>query len=149
MAKEVLLMTDVPGLGQEGDVVRVAEGYLRNFLLPKKLVAPLTDATRRQVAKKRQAREQKLAAERSQLTELVQKIEQLAVSITVKTGEEGKIFGSVTVQDIIAAVEKQGLTLDRHQVQLDEPLRKLGTFDLPVKLHPEVQATLKVSIVGE
>ncbi|TAN36730.1 MAG: 50S ribosomal protein L9 [Verrucomicrobia bacterium] len=149
MAKEVLLMTDVPGLGQEGDVVRVADGYLRNFLMPKKLAAPLTDATKRQVEKKRQTRDQKLAAERSQMTELAQKIEQLSVTIAVKTGEEGKLFGSVTVQDILAAVEQQGLKLDRHQVQLDEPLRKLGKFDLPVKVHPEVQATLKVWIVEE
>ena len=149
MAKEVLLMTDVPGLGQEGDVVRVVEGYLRNFLMPKKLAAPLTEATRRQVAKKREAREQKLGAERAQMTELAQKIEQLSINIPVKTGEEGKLFGSVTAQDIVAVVEQHGGKLDRHQLQLDEPLRKLGQFDLAVKLHPEVQATLKVCLVAE
>jgi large subunit ribosomal protein L9 len=81
------------------------------------------------------------------LTEFAKQIEQLSINIPVKTGDEGKLFGSVTVQDIVAAVEQQGVKLDRHQIQLDEPLRKLGTFDLAVKLHPEVQATLKVCIV--
>jgi len=149
MAKEVLLMTDVPGLGQEGDVVRVTDGYLRNFLLPKKLATMITAGTRKQVEKKRQAREQKLAEERAKLTEFAKAIELLSVTIPVKTGEEGKLFGSVTLLDIIAAVEKQGVKLERHQVQLDEPLRKLGKFDLPVKLHSEVLATLKVWIVEE
>ena len=149
MAKEVLLMTDVPGLGQEGDVVRVAEGYLRNYLLPKKLATLITDGTRKQVEKKRQLREQKLTEERAKMAEQAKAIEQLSVTIAVKTGEEGKLFGSVTVLDVIAAVEKQGVKLDRHQIQLDEPLRKLGKYDLPVKLHPEVQTTLKVWIVEE
>ena len=149
MAKEVMLMADVAGLGQEGDVVRVAEGYLRNFLMPKNLAAPLTATTRRQVEKKRQVREARLAVERTQLTELAKAIEQLSVTISVKTGEEGKLFGSVTAQDIVTAVGAQGVKLDRHQLQIDEPLKKLGKFDLPVKLHPEVLATLKVWIVEE
>ena len=149
MSKEVLLMTDVPGLGQEGEVVRVAEGYLRNFLLPKKLAAVINDGSRKQVEKKRLAREAKLADERGKMAELAKVIEQLSVTIPGKTGEKDKLFGSVTVMDIAAAVEKQGVKLDRHQIQLDEPLKKLGKFDLPVKLHPEVQATLKVWIVEE
>jgi large subunit ribosomal protein L9 len=149
MAKEVLLLSDVPGLGIEGDVVRVAEGYLRNFLMPKKLAAPVTDGTRRQLEKKRQAREQRLAAERAQLAEVAKALEQLSVTIPVKTGEEGKLFGSVTVLDIVTAAEKQGHKLDRHQVQLEEPIKKTGKFDIPVKLHPEVTATLKVWIVEE
>jgi len=149
MSKEVLLMTDVPGLGQEGEVVRVAEGYLRNFLLPKKLAAVITDGSRKQVEKKRQAREAKLSEERGKMAELAKVLEQMSVTIPVKIGEKDKIFGSVTVLDIAAAVEKQGVKLDRHQIQLDEPLKKLGKFDLPVKLHPEVQATLKVWIVEE
>jgi large subunit ribosomal protein L9 len=149
MAKEVLLLSDVPGLGIEGDVVRVAEGYLRNFLMPKKLAAPVTEGTRRQIEKKRAVREQRLAAERAQLAEQAKTLEQLSVTIAVKTGEEGKLFGSVTVLDIVNAVEKLGHKLDRHQVQLDEPIKKTGKFDLPVKLHPEVTATLKVWIVEE
>jgi large subunit ribosomal protein L9 len=149
MAKEVLLMADVPGLGLEGAVVRVADGYLRNFLMPKKLAAPLTDANQRQVEKKRVAREQKLAAERSQWMELAQQIAQLSVNIPVKTGVEDKLFGSVTAQDIVAAVAQLGVKLDRHQLQLEEPLRKLGPCELVVKLHPDVHATLKVCLVAE
>jgi len=149
MAKEVLLLSDVPGLGIEGDVVRVADGHLRNYLLPHKLVAPVTAGTKRQIAKKLEVRAQRLAVERAQLDEQVKVIEQLSVTIPVKTGEGGKLFGSVTVLDIITAVEKLGHKLDRHQVQLDEPIKKTGKFDLPVKLHPDVTATLKVWIVEE
>ncbi len=149
MAKEVLLLSDVPGLGIEGDVVRVADGYLRNFLMPKKLAAPVTEGTRRQLEKKRAAREERLAAERATLADVAKALEQLSVTIPVKTGEEGKLFGSVTVLDIVAAVEKQGHKVDRHQVHLEEPIKKTGKFDIPVKLHPEVTATLKVWIVEE
>ena len=149
MAKEVLLLSDVPGLGIEGDVVRVADGHLRNYLMPKKLAAPVTAGTKRQIEKKREVREQRLAVERAALAEQAKVIEQLSVTIPVKTGEEGKLFGSVTVLDIVTAVEKLGHKLDRHQLQLDEPIKKTGKFDLAVKLHPEVTATLKVWIVEE
>ena len=149
MAKEVLLLSDVPGLGIEGDVVRVADGHLRNYLMPKKLAAPVTAGTKRQIDKKREVREQRLAVERAALAEQAKVIEQLSVTIPVKTGEEGKLFGSVTVLDIVTAVEKLGHKLDRHQLQLDEPIKKTGKFDLAVKLHPEVTATLKVWIVEE
>ena len=149
MAKEVLLLSDVPGLGIEGDIVRVADGHLRNYLMPKKLAAPVTAGTRRQTEKKRAVREQRLAVERAALTEQAKLIEQLSVTIPVKTCEGGKLFGSVTVLDILAAVEKLGHKLERHQLELEEPLKKTGKFDLPVKLHPEVIATLKVWIVEE
>ena len=102
-----------------------------------------------QIEKKREVREQRLAVERAALAEQAKVIEQLSVTIPVKTGEEGKLFGSVTVLDIVTAVEKLGHKLDRHQLQLDEPIKKTGKFDLAVKLHPEVTATLKVWIVEE
>jgi len=149
MSKEVILMADVAGLGAEGAVVRVAEGYLRNYLAPRQLAAPVTEATRRRLEKKRREREQQLVREREQAAALVQQIEQLSLTIPVKTGEGGQLFGSVTVQDLLAALQAQGVKLEKHQVQLAEPLRELGVFNVPVKLPPDLQATLKVWVVEE
>ena len=149
MSKEVILMVDVAGLGQEGAVVRVAEGYLRNYLAPHKLAAPVTEATRRQLEKKRKQREQLLVQEREQAAALVKTVEQLSLTIPVKTGEGGQLFGSVTVADLLVALKAQGLELAKHQVLLAEPLRELGVFNVPVKLHPDLQATLKVWVVEE
>ena len=149
MSKEVILMADVPGLGKEGDVVRAAEGYLRNYLLPKNLAAPVTEATRRQLEKKRRERDAQVVETKNQAAALAKSLEQVSCTIPVKTGEGGKLFGSVTVADILAVLKTQGIELSKHQVQLEEPLRELGVFNLPVKLHPEVQATLKVWVVEE
>ena len=149
MAIELILTETVVGLGAEGDVVRVAEGYARNYLLPHKLAAPVTEATRRRMETRRRAREQDQKQEMEKARALVATIEQASCTITVKTGEEGKLFGSVTASDIVAALKAQGLELDKHQIELPEPLRELGVFNLPVRVHPEVQATLKVWIVEE
>ena len=149
MAKEVILMADVAGLGKEGDVVRVADGHLRNYLIPNKLAAPVTDATRRQLEKKRQGREQQLVQEREQAAALAKTIEQVSCTIPMKTGEGGKLFGSVTVTDLLAALKAQGVELAKHQLLLAEPLRELGVFQVPVKLHPDLQTTLKVWVVEE
>lgn len=147
MSKEVMLINEVPGLGVEGDIVRVADGYARNFLVPRGIAAPVTTATRRQMEKLRKAREARLAEARVEAEALRDRIEALSVSLSVKVGEQGKLFGSVTVQDIVAAVKKQGVEIDRHQVLLEEALRETGVFNVPVKLHPEVQASIKVWVV--
>lgn len=149
MAIELILTEAVEGLGAEGEVVRVAEGYARNFLLPRKLAAPVTEATRRRLETRRKAREAQQRKELEQARGLVAAIEQASCTLTVKTGEGGKLFGSVTAADIAAAVKAQGLELDKRQIELPEPLRELGVFNVPVKVHPEVQATLKVWIVEE
>ncbi|MCX6997999.1 MAG: 50S ribosomal protein L9 [Kiritimatiellaeota bacterium] len=149
MAKEVILMADVAGLGKEGDVVRVAEGHLRNYLAPNKLAAPVTAATRRQLEKKRQGREQQLLQEREQAVALGKRIEEASCTIPVKAGADSKLFGSVTVTDLLAALKAQGLELAKHQLLLPEPLRELGVFQVPVKLHPDLQVSLKVWVVEE
>ncbi len=149
MSKEVILMSEVKGLGAEGDVVRVSEGYARNYLLPRNLAAPVTEATRRQLEKKRKQREEQQAKDRVVAQELAKTIEQVSCTITVKTGDEGKLFGSVTALDVIGSLKAQGITLDKHQIDLAEPIRELGVFNIPVKLHPEVQATVKLWVVEE
>jgi large subunit ribosomal protein L9 len=149
MAQEVILMAEVKGLGVEGDVVRVAEGYARNFLLPRKLAAPVTDATRRQLGKRQKERDEKLSHEREAAQALAKTIEQVSCTITVKTGEEGKLFGSVTAQDVVAALKAQGVEVEKRQVDLPEAIRELGVFHVAIKLHPEIQAAAKIWVVEE
>lgn len=149
MAKELLLMADVDGLGVEGEIVRVAEGYARNFLLPRKMAAPVSPATRRLVEKKKAERIAREAATRQEAEEEAARLGKLTVTLAVKTGEGGKLYGSISAADILAALEKQGVTLSKKQLSLESPIRELGTADIPVKLHDDVQATLKVEVVEE
>jgi len=149
MAIEVLLMADVPDVGQEGDVVRVAEGYARNFLFRKSIAAPVTEATRRKLAKLRAEREVALKLQLGAAQSLKDKLASMSVTLTVKTTEGDKLYGSVTGADVADALKKQGVEIDKHSVQLDEPIRTLGVFSVNVKLHADVTAPVKVWIVEE
>ncbi len=149
MAKEVILIADVAGLGVEGEVVRVAEGYARNFLLPQRKAALVTPGTRRLVEKKKAERLERQALERDAAEALAKQLGTVSVTLSVKTGEGGKLFGSVTAADILTALEKQGVKLDKKQLQLAAPLRELGVFEVPCKLHDEVATTCKVWVVEE
>ncbi len=142
-------MSDVSGLGSEGDVVKVKDGYARNYLLPRKLAAPVTEATRRQLEKRRKERDAQMAGQRATAVALKERIEQTSCTISVKTGAEGKLFGSVTAQDVVATLQVQGIDLDKHQLELAEPIRETGVFSVTAKLHPQVQATVKVWVVEE
>jgi large subunit ribosomal protein L9 len=149
MAVEVLLMQDVKDLGSEGQVVRVTEGYARNFLIPRKLAAPVTDATRRQLAKRQQAREaeRKVAVEKAQA--LAAEIAKTSYTIAMKVGEGEKLFGSVTAGDIVKALAAQGFEVDKHAVQIENPIKELGVYEVKVKVHPEVETPIKVWVVQE
>jgi large subunit ribosomal protein L9 len=149
MSQEVILMEDVPGLGNTGEIVRVADGYARNFLFPRKAAAAVTAATRKMVEKRRIDAEAKRAQAREDALALAAKIGTISLSITSKAGPEGKLFGSVGIADILEAAKAQGLTLEKHHVDLPEPLRELGVFNVAVRLLPDVQAELKVWIVEE
>ncbi len=149
MATEVFLMADVPDLGTEGDVVTVADGYARNYLLPQKLAAPVTEATRRQFAKIKQEREAARAAALADAKKRAARLEGVSCTIAVKTVEEGKLYGSVGVADIETALKEQGVELNRHELELDAPFKELGVFDVPVRLHANVRASVKVWIVEE
>lgn len=149
MATEVLLMADVKDLGAEGDVVTVADGYARNYLFPKSIGAPVTEATRRRLAKLRAEREAEEKAALESARQAARRLEGVSCTIPVKTGEDDKLYGSVTAANIVDALKPQGIELDRHSLMLEHPIKDLGVFDVPVKLHPEVEATVKVWVVEE
>ena len=149
MAIDVLLMTDVAGLGSEGDMVTVADGYARNYLFPGKLGAPVTNATRRRLARIREEREAAHKSELDVAREMAAKLASVSCTVTVKTGEDEKMYGSVTASDIAEALKDQKIEIDRHKLLLDKPIKELGIFDVKVELCPEVDATVKVWIVEE
>ena len=149
MSKEVLLMQKVEHLGEEGDVVVVADGYARNYLFPKSLAAPVTEATRRQLAKLQRERETETREALRAAQEKANQLQSVSVTIPVKTGEDEKMYGSVTTSDIAEALATQGLVLERHLIDLEHPIKELGVFDVKVKLHPDVDSAVKVWVVEE
>lgn len=146
---EVILREDVEKLGSRGELVKVASGYARNFLLPKRLAVAATDANKKIVEQERQAhlrREAKVAAEAGELGQILTGV---TLTITQKAGENDQLFGSVTTKDIADALEKQGYTIERRKIALEEPIKSLGEFKVPVRLHREVTAEITVNVVKE
>jgi large subunit ribosomal protein L9 len=146
---EVILKEDVNKLGARGDVVKVAEGYGRNFLLPRKLAIEATVGNKAVIAQMKAAAVRRSAKEKSQAEELAKQFEGLSVAFQRRSGEHDQLFGSVTSSDIAEGVAKKGINLDRRQIQLHDPLKTLGEFTVPVKLHKDVTAHLKVMIEKE
>ncbi len=149
MSKEVILMADVKDVGKEGEVVVVADGFARNYLLPQKLAAAVTAATRKQVEKKQRERAEVEAGAMVEAEKVAAKLAEISCTLAVKAGPEGKLFGSISAHDILTALKELGFKLDRHQLVLEEPLRELGVFKVAVRLHPKVEATIKVWVVEE
>jgi large subunit ribosomal protein L9 len=148
-AMEVILKEDVMKLGSRGDVVKVAEGYGRNFLLPRKLAIEATTGNKKVVEQMRAAALRRSAKEKAQAEELSKQFDGLSVSFQRRSGENDQLFGSVTSGDIAESLAKKGFNLDRRKIQLHEPLKSIGEFTLPVKLHKDVTAHLKVVIEKE
>jgi large subunit ribosomal protein L9 len=146
---EVILKEDVAKLGSRGDVVKVAEGYGRNFLLPRKLAIEATTGNKKVIEQMRAAAVRRSAKEKAQADELSKQFDGLSVSFARRAGEQDQLFGSVTSSDIGDALEKKGFNVDRRKIQLHEPLKALGEFTVPVRLHKEVTAHLKVVIEKE
>jgi large subunit ribosomal protein L9 len=146
---EVILKEDVANLGHRGDVVKVADGYGRNFLLPRKLALQATLANKAVIEQMKSSAVRRSATEKIQAEELVAKLEPLVLSFTRKSGENGQLFGSVTSVDIAADLEAKGFEVDRRKIQLTEPLKALGDYDVAIKLHREVTAHVKVKVLGE
>ena len=146
---EVILKEDVAKLGSRGDVVKVAAGYGRNFLLPRKLAIEATSGNKKVIEQMRAAAVRRSAKEKAQAEELSKQFDGLSVSFARRAGEQDQLFGSVTSSDIGDALEKKGFNVDRRKIQLHEPLKTLGEFTVPVKLHKDVTAHLKVVIEKE
>lgn len=146
---EVILKEDVAKLGSRGDVVKVAEGYGRNFLLPKKLAIEATKGNKAVIEQMKAASVRRSAKEKAQAEELAKQFDGLSVAFQRRSGEHDQLFGSVTAGDIADALSKKGFNLDRRKVQLHEPLKTLGEFTVPVKLHKDVTTHLKVTIEKE
>jgi large subunit ribosomal protein L9 len=146
---EVILKEDVANLGSRGDVVKVADGYGRNFLLPRKLALQATLANKAVIEQMKNAAARRSATEKTQAEALVARLEPLVLSFTRKSGENGQLFGSVTSVDIAADLATKGFEVDRRKIQLAEPLKSLGEFSVAIKLHREVTAHVKVTVVGD
>jgi large subunit ribosomal protein L9 len=146
---EVILKEDVANLGHRGDVVKVAEGYGRNFLLPRKLAMQATEANKVVVQQMKSSAARRSASEKAQAEVLVTKLEPLVLSFTRKSGENGQLFGSVTSVDIAAELETKGFEVDRRKIQLVDPIKSLGDFVVAIKLHREVTAHVKVKVAGD
>jgi large subunit ribosomal protein L9 len=146
---EVILREDVEKLGHRGQVVKVAAGYARNFLLPRRIAVAATASNKKIVDQERDAymrREAKVTADAQDLAKLMAAVE---LTISQKAGENDQLFGSVTAADLAAALEKKGFNIERKKIQLDEPIKSLGDFKVAVKLHRDVSVDLPVHVVRE
>ena len=146
---EVILKEDVANLGHRGDVVKVADGYGRNFLLPRKLAMQATEANKNVIEQMKAAAARRSATEKAQAEELVVKLEPVVLSFARKSGENGQLFGSVTSADIASDLTAKGFDVDRRKIQLGEPLKNLGDYTISIKLHREVTAHIKVQVLAD
>ena len=149
MSIEVLLMSDVEGLGTEGSLVKVSDGYARNMLFPRKLAAPVSEATKRRLEKIRKQREAEEKEKIDSIRSLSAKIKAVSLTMSAKVQEGTAIFGSIGSADIVAALEKQGIKLDKKSVVLDDPIKELGTFDVKINLGAGIESSVKVWVVEE
>ncbi len=146
---KLILLKDVEKLGKRGDVVNVKDGYGRNFLLPAGAARPNTPGNLRFVEKLKELEKARVEEELERAKKLSERLTSFSCTIRAKVGEEEKLFGAVTAQDIAAALEAGGFSVDRKKIVLEQPIKSLGIFQIPVRLHPDVTATLKVWVVKE
>jgi large subunit ribosomal protein L9 len=146
---EVILREHVDNLGSRGDIVKVAEGYARNYLLPRKLALAVTEANKRQIERERKVAEVRDAEEKSQAEALAQRITEAPIEIARRVGEQDTLYGSVTSADIAHALHAKGFDVDKRKVHLPDPLKSLGEFTVPVKIHREVTAQVIVKVVPQ
>jgi large subunit ribosomal protein L9 len=146
---EVILREHVDNLGRRGDIVKVAEGYARNYLLPRKLALAVTSNNKRQIEREKKIAEVREAEERSQADAIAQRIAQLEIEIARRVGENETLYGSVTSADIAHALQAKGFDVDKRKIQLPDPLKALGESTVPIKIHRDVTAQLRVKVVPE
>ena len=146
---EVILREDVETLGRRGDVVKVAEGYGRNYLLPRGMAMAVTDANRTLIAKERKAYEIRVAKEKAEFQAVADRIDGIRFVAPRKVGENDVLYGSVTSGDVAEFLKAKGIEIDKRKVLLDEPVKLLGEHEIKIRLHPEVQAALKLLVTKE
>ena len=146
---EVILREHVDHVGNRGEIVKVADGYARNYLLPRKLALLVTEGSKKQIERERTTFEAKESEERGAAEAVAQRMANVEVVIVLKVGETEALFGSVTSADIAAALGAKGFEVDRRKLQLHDAIKKLGEYDVPVKLHRDVTTQIKVKVVAE
>ncbi len=146
---DVILREDVEKLGRSGEVVSVKDGYARNFLLPRGLAYPATEGNRRRLQAEQQQRDRRSAAAVGEAKDLAVRLEAVSLSFTMKAGEGDKLFGSVTAGDIAERLGAEGFTVDKRAVELAEPIKTLGAYKVPVRLHADVKPEIRVWVVKE
>lgn len=144
---EVILLQDVKALGKKGEIVKVNDGYARNFILPKKLGLEANKQNLYDLKAKKDAEDKRQREILEEAKELAKRIENISIKVNIKAGEGGKTFGSVSTKEIAAAVKKQfGLELDKKKLLLNDPIKNAGSYTVPIKLHPQVTAEMKVMV---
>jgi large subunit ribosomal protein L9 len=146
---EVILREDIKTLGSAGEMVRVKPGYARNYLLPQGLAYEATEGNKKRIAAETRVRAARNQADRAEAERFAATLREVALTLSGKAGEEGKLFGSITSQDIADALATQGHTVDRRKIELEHPIKTTGSHTVAVRLHPEVHAELRVSVVAE
>ncbi len=146
---KIILREDYQNLGKSGEIVKVKPGFARNYLIPKKIAYPAKPNYVRMLEEEKRQKFQRQRKEKKIAEALAEKLSSVSVTISVSVGEEDKMFGSVTTQDIGNALKEQGYDIDRRKIVLDEPIKALGIYSVPIKLFPEVEANVKVWVVKE
>ena len=146
---EVILREHVDNLGRRGDVVKVAPGYARNYLLPRKMALAVTEANRKLIERERKVSDAREAEEKQTAEALASRVSQAELTIERRVGETEQLYGSVTSADLAEALAAKGLEIDKRKIQLDEPIKAVGEFTVPVRLHRDVTAQLKVHVVKQ
>jgi large subunit ribosomal protein L9 len=146
---EIILREHVDNLGRRGDVVKVAAGYARNYLLPRKLALAVTDNNKRQIEREKKIADTREAEDRSHAEAIAQRLSQIEIEVARRVGEHDTLYGSVTSADIALALQGKGFDVDKRKIQLPEPLKTLGESAVPIKLHRDVTAHVRVKVVPE
>jgi large subunit ribosomal protein L9 len=144
---EVILRAAVENLGHPGDIVNVAPGFGRNYLLPRGLAYAATPGNKKRIQQEKQRLEAAESTRRGRAQEVATRLEQVSLTFSARVGEEGKLFGSVTAADIAHQLEAQGLPIEKRQVDLHEPIRALGVYRVPIRLHADVRPEIKVWVI--
>ena len=146
---EVILCADVPKLGHRGEVVTVAEGYARNYLLPRKMAVMASAGNKKVIEQEKAAAVRREVSDKAQAEQLAKMLADVTVVVARKAGEEDQLYGSVTSIDVAEALQAKGYSVDRRKIQLEDPIRTLGEFQVPLRLHRDVEAAVKLQVVRE